>query len=118
MDPETIEKTPISLSEVKKELDKIKKRDDELSFRGNKTEDYINSVFTVSEKVSKEMFGAIEKLKVLRMKPGHIIKIIDLMPSTEAEVKYIVGSMTLTVSKENITKIYKIVKEHLPAKKK
>lgn len=118
MDPEIIEKTPVSLAEVKSELSRIKKRDDKLSFRGNKTEEHINSVHSVSEKIAKEMFSAIEKLKVLRMKPEHIIKLIDLMPSTEAEVKYVVGSMTLTVSKENITKIYKIIKEHSSAKKK
>jgi DNA-directed RNA polymerase subunit F len=118
MDPKIIEKIPVSLSEVKNELNRIKKRDDELSFRGNKTEEYINSVHTVSEKVAKEIFGAIEKLKVLRMKAEHIIKLIDLMPKTEAEVKYIVGSMALTVSKENVTKIFKIIKEHIPKVKK
>jgi DNA-directed RNA polymerase subunit F len=118
MDPKIVEKIPVSLAEVKNELKKIKKRDDELSFRGNKTEEHINSVHIHSEKATKEIFEGIEKLKVLRMKPEHIIKFIDVMPTSQEEVKYIVDSLSLTVSKDNITKIFKIIKEHLPAKKK
>jgi len=77
MEPEIIEMKPISLSEVKKELKKIKKRDEELTFRGNKVEDYINSIHVISEKDAKEIYEEIEKLKILRMKPQHIIKFID-----------------------------------------
>lgn len=118
MDPEIIEKTPISLAEVKNELSRIKKRDDELSFRGNKTEDYVNSIHAVSEKAANEMFKKIKKLEILRMKPQHIVKFIDIMPASEEEVKYVVDSMNLTVSKDNLKKLYKIIDEYIPKKKK
>lgn len=118
MEPEVVELKPISLAEVKKELKRIKKRDEELTFRGNKTEEYINSLHVVSDKDSKQIYEDIEKLKILRMKPKHIIKFIDLMPASEAEVKYIASSLSLTVSKENLTKIFKIVDKYIPKKKK
>jgi DNA-directed RNA polymerase subunit F len=118
MEPEIIELNPVSLAEVKKDLKKIKKRDGELTFRGNKTEEHINSLHVISEKDSKDIYDKIDKLKILRMKPKHVIKFVDIMPSSEAEVKYLVGSLSLTVSKENITKINKIISAHIPAKKK
>jgi len=83
MDPEIIESKPISLAEVKSELKKIKKRDEELTFRGNKTEDHINTIHVIAKKGAKEIYASIEKLNVLRMKPKHIIKFIDLMPASE-----------------------------------
>ena len=116
MDPEIIEKTPISLAEVKNELSRIKKRDDELSFRGNKTEDYISSLHVISEKAANEIFEKIEKLGILRMKPRHIMKFIDIMPSSEEEVKYVADSLTLTVSKDNLKKLFKIIDGYLPKK--
>ncbi len=117
MEPEIIELTPVSLAEVKNDLKKIKKRDDELTFRGNRTEEHINNLHVISEKDAKEIFEKIDKLKVLRMKPKHIIKFIDVMPSSEAEVKYIASSLSLTVSKENVTKIFKIIDKFIPKKK-
>ena len=118
MEPEIIESNPISLAEVKKELKKIKKRDDELTFRGNKIEEHINALHVISEKDALEIYGKIDKLKILRMKPKHIIKFVDVMPSSEAEVKYVAGWLSLTVSKENITKIFKIIDKYIPKKKK
>jgi len=118
MDPEIIEKIPISLAEVKNELSRIKKRDDELSFRGNKTEDYVSSIHVVSEKAAKEMFEKISKLEILRMKPRHIVKFIDIMPTSEQEVKYVADSMNLTVSKDNLKKLFKIIDAYIPKKKK
>ena len=39
--PEVIEKSSMSMAALREELAKIKKRDGELSFRGNKTEEYV-----------------------------------------------------------------------------
>lgn len=117
MDPEIIESNPVTLSEVKNELRRIKKRDDELSFRGNKTEEHINALHVLPESTAKEIYAEIEKLNILRMKPKHIVKIIDVMPSSEAEIKYLFNSFSLTITKENVAKIFKILKPHLPKKK-
>jgi DNA-directed RNA polymerase subunit F len=117
MDPKVMEMNPVSLSEVKNELRRIKKRDDELSFRGNKTEDHINSVHVISEKEFKEIYKEIESLNIMRIKPKHIIKFIDLMPASKAEVKFIASSLSITLTKDQISKIFDIMKDHIPKKK-
>ena len=43
-DMQIISETPINIYQLKKELEKIKKRDNELNFRTNKTEEYLNQV--------------------------------------------------------------------------
>jgi DNA-directed RNA polymerase subunit F len=117
MDPQVVESNPVTWSEVKNDLKRIKKRDGELSFRGNKTEEHLNSLHIIPETSAKELFSKIEKLNILRMKPQHIVKIIDLMPSSEAEIKYLFTSMSLTVSKDQTANLFKIIKSYLPEKK-
>jgi len=118
MDPNVIEMNPVSLSEVKNELKRIKKRDGDLSFRGNKTEDYINSIHVISEKDAKEIYSEIEALNILRLKPEHIVKIIDVMPSSLEEVKFLMSSFSLSVKKEDQEKVFKIIDARIPKKKK
>ncbi len=118
MDPEVIKMTPVTLAEVKNELNRIKKRDEELNFRGNKSEDYISSLHVISEKAAKELYSAIEKIGILRIKPEHIVKFIDILPSTIEETKYVVQSMGLTTNKENISNLFKVISEYLPTIKK
>jgi len=118
MDPQVIEMTPVTLAEVKNELKRIKKRDEELNFRGNKSEDYINSIHVISEKEAKELYAEIEKVGILRIKPEHIVKIVDLMPSTLEETKYVVQSMGLTITKDALSKLYKTISKHTSEKKK
>ncbi len=109
MDPSVIEKKPISLSELNNALKKIKKRDEELSFRGQKVVDYLNSIKTVSEKEFERLFKEIEALGILRLKPNQIIKFIDLMPSSEEEIKFIANSMSLTLKKDDASKLLKVL---------
>lgn len=117
MDPEVIKMNPVSLAEVKNELKKIKKRDGELSFRGNKTEDHINSLHVISEKDAKDLFKQIEALNIMRMKPKHIIKFIDVLPASEAEVKFVASSLSLTLTKDQISKLFKLMDDKIPKKK-
>ena len=46
---------PMSMAELKEELDKIKKRDKELNFRANRTEEYLQH-FDIP-KNSKELYN-------------------------------------------------------------
>jgi len=47
MATETISEKPISISELKQELEKIKKRDKELNFRAARTEEYLQHFSTL-----------------------------------------------------------------------
>ncbi len=103
---------PISMAQAKEELEAIKKRDTELNFRGQKTEEYLLS-FSLHKKNAEEVYKKIEDLAIPRMKPEHIIKIIDLAPSTLEELKCALQGYTLTITAENLKKIVTIIEENV-----
>ena len=110
--PEIINEKPISMAEIKDELEKAQKKKEKLNFRAERTIEYINQFTELSLKKSQELKEKIEKLKIPRLKDEHIIKIIDLMPETAEEIKSILSGYTVTVTNENMKKIAEIIKEH------
>ncbi len=116
--PEVIEKKPINMAVLKKDLAEIKKRDEELSFRGNRTEEYVNEFVTLKHKDAENLYKKIENLNIPRLKDIHINKIIDLMPGSLDELKVLMQGYSLPVTKNNMQKIVDAVSEFLPKKKK
>ena len=116
MKPEILEKRPVSVSEVKNILKNIQKRDEELSFRGGKTQDYVNDVAQIPMTKAKELSKKIEELDVPRLKEQHIIKIIDTLPESPEHLKVILSGFNVTVTKENLKKITDVVDEYRPTK--
>ena len=109
-----IDETPISMYELKKELEKIKKRDKELNFRATKTEEYLQQI--ISFKKSDELYEKLSKLKVPRLKEQHIKKIIEILPTTVDDLKVVLQGYTLTVNNENSKKIVDAVNSLLKEK--
>jgi len=114
MATETISEKPISISELKQELEKIKKRDKELNFRAARTEEYLQHFSTL--KNLEELFKKIEALKISRLKEQHIIKIIDILPTTIDELKAILQGYTVTVNNENLKKIVDTINKFIAEK--
>ena len=102
-DMQIISETPVNMYQLKKELEKIKKRDNELNFRANRTEEYLQQVLTL--KNTDELFDKIMKLSIPRLKEQHVHKIIDIAPTTMNELKVILQSYTITVSNDAMKKI-------------
>lgn len=115
--PEILDKQPLSLADVKATMQKIHKRDGELTFRGGKTEDYINEVSPITKTNSKSAFDKLKKLDVSRVKDEHIIKIIDIMPKSTEHLKVILTGFNLTLKKEDLTAIVDALDEFQPLKK-
>ncbi len=113
-DAQIISEAPINMYQLKKELEKIKKRDNELNFRANRTEEYLQQV--ASHKGSEALFDAITKLNVPRMKENHIHKIIDVMPTTVNDLKIILQGYTITVNSDSMKKIVDTINEFLEKK--
>ncbi len=113
----TLEEKPLAMADLKEELKEIKKRDEELSFRAAKVAEQLDTVKVVKPKEAEELFSAIEKLNVPRLKEMHIYKIIDLMPSDMTQLKNIIQGFSLTITAENLNKILETVQEYLPKKK-
>lgn len=109
--PDILKETPITLVELKEELEKIKKRDEELNFRANKTEEYLSQFVTLPAKKAEELKEKITKLKIPRLKDEHMAKIIDLLPTTVEGLKVILQGYTLTVSQDSMKKIVVVVQE-------
>lgn len=110
--PTIVEEGPISMVQMKEELESIKKNEKELNFRSNKTYDYLTQFVHMNKKKYDELYKKIENLKIPRLRDQHIIKIIDLMPGTIDEMKAVLQSYTMTVSNENLKKIVEIIEEY------
>ena len=105
-----VAENPISMYELKAELEKIKKRDKELNFRSARTEEYLNQVAALSKKPS-DLYEKLAKLDVPRLKESHLKKIIDIMPKTVNDLKVVLQGYTVSVSSENIKKIVDIINQ-------
>ncbi len=110
--PTILEENPIPMYEVKSELSKIKKRDGELNFRGQKTEEYLNVFVKLGPKKGKELVDEINTLGIPRLKEEHIYKIVDIMPKDVEGLKLVLHGYTLSVSKENMKKIVDVLKKY------
>jgi DNA-directed RNA polymerase subunit F len=117
VNPEILSEEPISMVELKEEIEKIKKRDNELNFRVGKTEEYLTHFKTLSKSKHDELIKKIEKLDIPRLKNIHIKKIADLMPESIDDLKVILQGYTLTISNENVKKIVDVVNEFIEKKK-
>lgn len=118
MNPKIISEEPTNMATVKAELEKIKKRDTELTFRANKTEDYLNQNCVIKKKDADELYKKLEDLGIPRIKEMHIHKIIDILPGSQEELKSLLTAYTISLSGENLKKIVLVVADYLPKKKK
>jgi len=114
--PKIIDEKPMCIPEVREALLKIKARDKELTFRGNKAEDYANQFAALDPKKAAELMDKLEKLKIPRLKEQHIKKIVDVMPATPNEVKVVMQGYTVTVKSEHVKKIAETVAGFVPKK--
>lgn len=113
-DMQIISETPINIYQLKKELERIRKRDNELNFRANKTEEYLNQ--TTTFKNAEELFDKIMHLNIPRLREQHIHKIIDIVPTTLNELKVVLQGYTITLNNESIKKIVDTINEFLEKK--
>ncbi|MBS3119385.1 hypothetical protein J4475_01025 [Candidatus Woesearchaeota archaeon] len=116
MQPEIIEEVPISLSELKEEIEKIKKADKEPGFRTVRTDEHLQHFKPLSRQKQTELIGKLMKLEVPRLKEQQYIKVIDIMPESITELKTVLAGYNITVTKENTEKIFKTIDEARPKK--
>jgi len=113
---EIIEERALSLAELKDTLEKVEKRDEELSFRANRVKDYLSHFDSLKLKDAGELKEELEKLDIPRLKEKIIIKIIDLLPDNNDDLRIITSGENLTITPENMEKIVKTVKEYVKKK--
>ena len=116
MEPKTISQTPLSLVELRHEIERIRQRVKEPCIRVTRTEDYLNAFVEISPEQGKELNTAIGKLAINRLKDEHICKIIDLLPRTAGELKLIMQGYALSLTNEASNKIIELVNDFLSKK--
>jgi len=105
MNPTVVSEEPLTIYEAKKFLSANKKRDEELTIRGAKCEDYVNQFGALTQKAATELKKALIELEVPRLKEEHICKIIDLMPMNTDDIKVILSGYTVTIKNDDLKRI-------------
>ena len=111
--PAIISEKPVSLTELKAELEHIQQRDTELSFRGGKTMEYVQDCDALPLEKAQEIIEKLKALDVPRLQETHIIKIINVLPVTGKEVQSVLQGYSISITKENLEKIAKTVAEYV-----
>lgn len=111
--PNILEENSLNMIVVRKTLEKIKKRDTELNFRMQKTEEYLQNVTKLSNKDYETLLKELESLNVPRFKDVHLNKIIDLLPKTPELVKLLFQGQTISISDDNAKKIASAVEKYV-----
>ena len=116
--PQLISETPVGLLTVAHDLEVVQKREKELNFRSEKTNEYTRQFAEIAPKSPERLYTEIEELKIPRLRDVHIHKLIDIMPTTENGVKMILTTYSLAVTKEQIAKLIEVIQKHSPKQKK
>lgn len=116
--PTILKEEEMPMFELSEEIAKIRKRDPELNFRVQKTEEYLNVLMRLKPKEARSLVDKLRKLNVPRMHDRIIYKIVDILPSNIEELKVLVQGYTITVNNDNLKRIVKTVSEFLPQRKK
>jgi DNA-directed RNA polymerase subunit F len=109
--PDIVEEKEVPMFEVKNEMAKIRKRDEEPNFRVQKVEEYVNAFVKLSHKEGTELVEKLRKLNVPRMGDKHIYKIVDILPTTVDDLKMILQGYNITINNDNQKKIVAVVVE-------
>lgn len=107
--PQFIEEKPLSLVEVKASLQAIEKRDEKLNYFSNRAKEYLDNFVILSD--NKELYQKLVDLNLTRLKEEHFCKIIDFLPKTLDELKIILQSYPLSLSKKDQEAIVNAIKE-------
>ena len=100
--PTVISQTPMTVMEVKDHLAKIKKRDEELTFRGGKVEEYLQQFNTLKPKQAEEMRQKLQELNIPRLKDLHMDKVIDVLPKYLEDLKATLQGYTVTIKDDQL----------------
>ena len=109
--PELISEEPISMVDLKQELARIKERDKELGVISNKTNEYLNQFVTLDTKKLQELKDKLEGLKISRLKPEFIIKILDTLPTTLEQLKVLLQGYVVTLNQADMKKVVDVINQ-------
>ncbi len=110
--PEIIEEEPVNMSKLRGELIAIEERDEELSFRGSRTKDYLDNYYELDPEEAEELVQDLNDLDIARLKPSFVHKIVDFLPEDMDELDVILKGYTLSISEENKQAVLEVVSDY------
>lgn len=102
---------PVPMAVAKKIL-KAREKDGELHYEQKLAFDYVNKFAVLSVKDAEAILEDLAGLGIARWKPRHGVKIADLLPETEEEIKAIFSKESINLKKEDISKILDVVAKY------
>ncbi len=103
---------PVTLAEVQKVME-ARKAEGELGFEQQATYDYLKARTILDRKKADEMVEELTKLD--KVTPEIVIKMVDLLPKSEAQLSVIVAKERHAFSKAEMAEMLKIVEKYSPA---
>lgn len=98
--------------EVVEKLKEIEKRDGKLSFRTEKTKEYLNMLSKMHSKDTKKLYKALENLNIPRLRDKQISKIVEVLPKDMDSLKIVLSGEALNLKTEDLKKIIETTKEY------
>jgi DNA-directed RNA polymerase subunit F len=84
----------------------------ELTYREQKMQEYLNARKKISKKDFEKAKEELTELKISRIEPAHIIKILEIMPQNGTELRAIVSHSGTVLVDENVKKVLDVLKKY------
>ncbi len=110
-DYKIISRETISNSEVLGLL-KEKEKDSELTYREEKSLEYLKKVAKNSAEEVKKIKEDLLSLDIPRLEESHYIKIIEIMPRNGTELRAVLSNTGAILVDENVTRIIDVLKKY------
>ena len=104
---EIVEKKSVSLPEMEKHVQEMKKRDKELNFRAKKVEEYLKNVPKVKE--YEKLIKALEEIEISRLNEKHITLIVNILPVDLDSLRTVLSGENITLKDDDLKKIVETV---------
>ena len=102
---------PLTLTDVKQAVESIEQRNPELGLLTQKTKEYCDAFCTLTPEQKDEVLQGLRSLEITRLRDEHLFKLIDFMPKTEEELRTVMQSYPITLSKTDKDNIIAKIKE-------
>lgn len=110
---QVLNENPLTLVELKDKLTNLKKRDKELSERGNKTKEYLDMFTSLTPKKVEVLKKKLNDLNVSRLKARHVAMIINVLPEDIDSLRTVFSGETITVKQEDLKRIVDVVNDYI-----
>jgi DNA-directed RNA polymerase subunit F len=114
MDEKIIEKQPVTLQELAKQLGEIKKK--EMTPIQQKVHDFAKRFSKITPANAAKLKEDFKKLDITRLTDDHIADMINIMPQDLSELKTIFVKTNTTLPPEDFKRISELINKYRKAK--